>query len=528
MSFTTFVHAEFMHQYQESWETYWQQYKKLATLVADSWSGGDPRKPQSRASPELITYLKEISVKRTEDLSKEKSAWEQIWSYVSERENVLKTLGRLQQMFPYDMYVHGIVSDIDVCRKRGLRYSQKPLYVEEPLGHENFILERAIPRIPPLGVYTNKSTVTYRSPKILLTAIGDLNGDFEATIRVLQRMSIIYINGHTHRSNLVLMKQNHENQLQKLSAEAGSHDLAKHDLAKLNYAALDYTAYIWNYQNNMLVQTGNLFGRGFNSREIIELFMHLDSTSGNGQVVNMAGNHEFMQYYQNSDIFDNIRVDSMSFGQSRNWDLNRTKNLAPGSNYFKWIAKLPIIMYETKSKTVFSHGCVVERWTDVPTINESVGQIWDNVRTSWGRDDSIRSVFENIGQESPINCVTSGRDPEALSEDDGPVWNRYYKNAVKQNDKFQDQLKRTVASFEKKNMYVDRLICAHTITNMEHMQNGETMGNDCKFKPEQHPVGQTPSVWFNGNWIDGERKRWGGVELITRKYGLTYIKPTYC
>ena len=536
MSFTTFVHAEFMHQYRESWKTYWQQYKKLATLVAASWSGGGPKR--SRASPELITYLREISAKRIEDLSwpiddvlrMEDAAWKQIWSYVSERINVLETLGRLQQMFPYDMYVHTIVSHIDDYRYEGLEYYQLMKGLEKPLQHKDFILERAIPRNPPRGVYTNEKTGTWgRRPESRLTAIGDLNGDFEATIRCLKRMSIIYIDREKHMSNLDLMKKNHKNQLRKLSDKPDE---------SLDYTALDYTAYNWNYQNNMLVQTGNLFGRGFNSREIIELFMHLDSTSGNGQVVNMAGNHEFMQYYQNSDIFDNIKVDSMSFGQFRNWDENRTKNLAPGSKYFNWIAGLPIIMYETKSKTVLSHGCVVQRWTNVPAINKSVGQIWDNVRTSWGRDGSTRTVFENIDQNSPINCVTSGRDPEALSEDDGPVWNRYYRNAVKQNDKFQDQLKRTVASFERKNMYVDRLICAHTITNMEHMQNGETMGNDCKFKPEQHPVGQTPSVWFNGHWFDGEGKRWGGVELITRggvelitvPYGITYIvaKPTYC
>jgi len=520
MSFTTFVPAEFMHRYQDSWLTYWQQYTILAALVADSWE-----KNGQIASQALKTYLRKLSARLNEEEDKawEETAWEQIWSYISERKNVLETVGKLNKMLHDNPYVQTIVN-----HHRHKEDVLKLLLLPENKTLKSFSPDFLENETQQSGVYTNKGDK--------LTAIGDLHGDFAATIRVLQNMNIIQVDAEKHTNNVKLTEDNHVHQLQKLTFP--------HHSKTILYMPLDYSAYTWIYANNMLVQTGDLFDRGFNSREIIELFMHLDRTSGDGQVVNMAGNHEFMQYQYGMSEMDSvykmyqIPKDSMSFGESQNWDSNRKGNLAPGSKYFEWIARLPIIVYETKSKTVFSHGCVVEKWTNVHAINKSVGQIWDNVRSAWNLDyrrawdrvRRIRSVFENIGEDSPLNCVINGRQPKALSEVDGPVWNRYYNNAVTQNDKLQDQLKRTVESFATNHMQVDRLICAHTITNMKHIQEELTSGNDCKFKPEQHPVGQTPSVWFIDIGMTegyGEGKRWGGVELTTSAWGVTQIEAKH-
>ena len=417
MSFTTFVPAEFMHRYQDSWLTYWQQYTILAALVADSWE-----KNGQIASQALKTYLRKLSARLNEEEDKawEETAWEQIWSYISERKNVLETVGKLNKMLHDNPYVQTIVNHH--------RHKEEEFQAAAIRNNEHAMTYLPELASRPDGVYTNKGDK--------LSAIGDLHGDFAATIRVLQNMNIIQVDADKHTINVHRMTVNHDNQLQKLASPV-----------ELPYVPLDYTAYTWIYANNMLVQTGDLFDRGFNSREIIEVFMHLDSTSGDGQVVNMAGNHEFMQYQYGMSEMDfyykgyQIPKDSMSFGQSQNWDTNRTTNLAPGSKYFEWIARLPIIVYETKSKTVFSHGCVVEKWTNVHAINKSVGQIWDNVRSAWNLDyrrawdrvRRIRSVFENIGEDSPLNCVINGRQTEALSEVDGPVWNRYYKMPLNNN-----------------------------------------------------------------------------------------------
>ena len=44
-----------MHHYRDTWQTYWQQYVKLADLVADSWTTH-----KQHASPALTEYLGQI------------------------------------------------------------------------------------------------------------------------------------------------------------------------------------------------------------------------------------------------------------------------------------------------------------------------------------------------------------------------------------------------------------------------------------------------------------------------------------
>ena len=485
MTLNTFVHAECMPT--STLTTYRQQYTKLANLVRDSW------RRNHHASDELKVYLGK--------LAKEDHAW------LENRENIVKTMWKLRKMLPEHQYVQAIHALDDKLDLLTLLNNKTTNINLSESKEETAKVD---------GVYTNKGDK--------LSAIGDLHGDFEATIRVLRNMNIIHVNTRKHRSNVRTMAINMEHQLQKLEHQR---------VSELPYQPLDYTAYTWIYANNMLVQTGDLFDRGLHSREIIELFMHLDSTAGDGQVVNMAGNHEFMQYQYGMSEMDwhypmyNIPKDSMSFGKSHNWDSNRTRNLAPGSKYFHWIAQLPIVVYETKSKTIFSHGCIVEKWTNVRAINKSVRETWGNVRRSWEDNGIVDTILHGqmVNQESPLNCAINGIHTEALSEVDGPVWNRYYNNAVRQGKTDTDQLKRTVESFAAQHMQVDRLICAHTITNMQ----GLGTDDNCEFKPEQHPVNHNPSVWFIDIGMTegyGKGKRWGGVELTTSN-GMTRVEAKH-
>lgn len=544
MSFNTFVRAEFMHRYSQTLKTYWQQYATLAGLVEYSWTNGQ------HAKTSLTTYLENIRV-ITEDEAWEQKAWENIWTYTSERTNILMTVGKLKKMLPEDPYVqliHAYIFEgqkddlLKLLDKNGMLlefFPDDPDFQLAAIGNNTnaarFItqngtieeirqrlLEKSveIKRLKRLnGIYTNNGNK--------LSTIGDLHGDFEATIRVLQNMEIISVKPTKHQRNLDIMEYNMITQVEK--NEQGEEPPKK-------YRVLDYTAYEWIYDNNMLVQTGDLFDRRFNSREIIELFIHLATTSGDGQVINMAGNHEFMQYQYGLSEMDykykhyQIEYDSMSYGETNRWDSNRNRNLQPGSKYFEWIKQLPVVVYETKSKTIFSHGCIVEKWTNISEINRSVRQIWEEMVSDYNKTGDLETSIQTHvhSEDSPINCLVNGRDTEALSEIDGPIWNRYYNNAVKNEkpEELRNQLQKTVDSFAEYNLPVDRLVCAHTITNMERIQRNETKDNDCEFKPEQHPVGQTPSVWFIDIGMTegyGDGKRWGGLELTTADNGTTQV-----
>ena len=548
MSFVSFVHpstkhvttvqfapAEFIHDWGSSWSTYWQQYEKLQVLVRNSW-----RSWSKQISPELWEYLDKIM--KGSDEPEESIAWEKIWSWVEERGNILKTIYKLRKMldayplqYPlfarFKLYVNQIddyifANDADLkalleTNELLLRFFPdrlKPnhqngkINAHNPTKDKKYRKELQIRR--ELQVQ-NRETGNVVNNGNKLSAIGDLHGDFAATVRVLKNMDIIEVNEQTHRDNVKKMKNN----------KAG------------RYEPLNYYAYTWIYGNNMLVQTGDLFDRGSNSREIIELFMWLDVSSGDGQVVNMAGNHEFMQYTYGMSEMDysyphyDIRKDSMSFGESESWKTNRDLNLQPGSKYFKWISKLPIVVYEAKSKTVFSHGCIVKKWTDLVNTNLLVSQTWTDVEQAWSDGGVeamvalLRDKFNN--RESPLNAVINGSNSGAFSDIDGPVWNRYYNNAIRTGNmkKFISELEQTVASFAEHDFNVDRLICAHTITNM----TGLGSDKECEFKPEQHPVGQTPSVWFIDVGMTegyGPGKRWGGVELTTTN-GITTEKAKH-
>lgn len=520
MSFNTFVPAEFQHRFWHS--KYGTQYETLAKHVETSWN--DDRK----ATQPLTDYLKTIRIGMTpqdgmtpQEIQWEQDAWETIWSDKSKRIQVVETLGKLKQMVPDDKYVEFIHQYIfdkydDVLKMiKALPPDGSP-----PDGSLLSFLKgelkvAATNHFKLQGVYTNNGDK--------LSTIGDLHGDFDATIRVLQNMGIIKTNKFLHDWNVCKMASNRRSQDEKLDSGTSS-----------QYEELDYAAYTWDYGANMLVQTGNLFDGHFNSREIIELFMHLDETSGKGQVVNMAAEREFMQYNYGMNqtipyhwMEFNIQKDSMSFAtnpdvlNNDDWQTNRYRNLGPESKYFKWIAKLPIVVYETQSKTIFSHGSIVSKWTDVCAINSHVQKYWKDV------DKQLTTFSSKSSKVGRRDCSfmretlgVSRDDDSPLNSDAGPIRNHYYSKVVskvvpedgdkeylaEELESMEEELESTQKSFKDHKYLVDRLICT-----------------DFTSGTQQYPVEKTPSVWFIASVfaIDDENK-WGGVELFTEN-GVTDV-----
>jgi len=547
MSFHTFAQSEFMHTWKESFQTYFQQFEKLRQLI------------KKRKVKELQIYAKKLFPETVshEWRLDEAKAWDKIWSYMDSRPGVLKTCWQLKKLCPEVQGVHRIENYIfrrtedleNVLKGNGLllrffppeiqphfltiaiKYTayafnyasidmkNDPQFIEESINMNGLVLQyvpEKTAKLQALAYNQNKASLEFcnndfrrekqkqgiimnRGNKI--TVIGDLHGDFEATIRVLKNTGVITVNRFKHNSNIDIMKNN------------SAVDL---------YLEIDYMAYNWNYSNNMLIQTGDLFDRGLNSREIIELFMHLNASSGEGQVINIAGNHEFMQYQYGMSRMAraypvyNIPNDSMSFGNTGDWAQNRNNNLdIHKGKYGKWIRKLPIVVYEAKSKSIFSHGCVVSKWTNVEQMNNSILNIWNSNYLQH------RIEQDTHDSESPINCVINGTNTNALSKEDGPVWNRYYNNAVTQQENLSEEVEKTIQAFEKHNIPVERLVCAHTPSRFPSQDSQE-----CDFKPEKHD-----KVWF----IDiamtegyGKGKRWGAIEIVTSNTTVTTAKHPEC
>jgi len=519
MSFNTFVPAEFRHRFWHG--KYGTQYETLAKYVETSWN--DDRK----ASRDLNDYLATIRIGQQEKqwdkdaIQWDKDAWETIWRDDSKRIQVVETLGKLKQMLPDDDYVEFIHQYIFDKHDDVLEMIEAlPPDGSPPDGSLLSFLKgdlkvAATNHFKLQGVYTNNGDK--------LSTIGDLHGDFDATIRVLQNMEIIKVTEAMHLTNKHIITMNATSQDQKLREGSDS-----------EYAPLVYEAYTWDYGANMLVQTGNLFDGSFNSREIIELFMHLDKTSGDGQVVNMAGDREFGQYqdglsYMKNFVTIDIAKDSMSFAtvpnavNSDDWQTNRNRNLLPGNKYFEWIAQLPIVVYETQSKTIFSHGSIVSKWTDVCAINSHVQKYWKDVGEQLKTFDyNEMETWKSFGlrwnlskplrdDDSPLNSDQGKK----YSENAGPVLNHYYSNVVNAdpgvrldylNEYLEEELESTQKSFKDHKYLVDRLICT-----------------DFTSEPQQYPVEKTPSVWFIASVfaIDDEN-RWGGVELNTTN-GVTEV-----
>jgi len=336
-------------------------------------------------------------------------------------------------------------------------------------------LQRSAPFKRKSGCVTNRGT------KVL--AVGDLHGDFKAAIRVLNHTGVLAVDAALHRANLGVLA---------------------HNRSTRGTQPLRYDAYSWRFGNNMVVQTGDLFDRGLNSKELIELWIWLgvEAAKDQGQVVNLLGNHELLQYQDPMKLLHrkyDVGNDSMSYGDDvrKTWKAHRAGNLhTTTGKYGRWIASLPVVVYETTTKTLFSHGCLSSKWAQkgVEAMNDDAAALLRGVEAP---SKAVEAAFGR--EESVAYGGDVGRDSNRLSDDDGPLWNRLYANAVRVKN--WSLLRTQVNAALEAHGEASRMVCGHTITRSE--------------EPEQYVDGK---IWF----IDvamtegyGAGARWGAV-LIER------------
>jgi hypothetical protein len=151
---------------------------------------------------------------------------------------------------------------------------------------------------------------TPADPPESLVAIGDVHGDFDDFVSLLQRIGLID-------------KQNH-----------------------------------WTGGKTTLVQTGDLLDRGPKPREVMDLMMALEKEAGQagGRVVSLLGNHEMMNIMGDLRYVTPVNFASFADGNSE----NRQKSAY--QQYVKWrdshgslLAELPQPMELTESEWMARH-----------------------------------------------------------------------------------------------------------------------------------------------------------------------------
>jgi len=153
-----------------------------------------------------------------------------------------------------------------------------------------------------------------------IVAVGDLHGDLDNTLKVLQMMQVIDIHGH------------------------------------------------WKGGSTILVQTGDLVDRGPHSKDVMDLMIRLarEAILDNGRVVNLLGNHEVMnlqgdlRYVHDDDV--------ARFGGK----LRREQAFGQDGYYGNWLRSLDAVAMI--NDTLFVHAGLhpaFARW-GLETINRKV------------------------------------------------------------------------------------------------------------------------------------------------------------
>src|SRR6266850_1784110 len=170
-----------------------------------------------------------------------------------------------------------------------------------------------------------------------VVAIGDIHGDFDAFVGILQRAQLV----DTSRK--------------------------------------------WSGRNTTLVQTGDLLDRGPKTRAVMDLLMSLqkDAARQGGRVIVLMGNHEAMnifgdfRYVTNNDYisFEDDRADTRKRKPDTTQTpgfLERCEALGPNGKYGKWLRSLPAIARVNDS--IFLHGGLKPEFSTwkVEQINDAV------------------------------------------------------------------------------------------------------------------------------------------------------------
>lgn len=207
-----------------------------------------------------------------------------------------------------------------------------------------------------------KSTPVSPAPERIV-AIGDLHGDYQATLKVLQIAGLRDVDGQ------------------------------------------------WIGGKTTLVQTGDVLDRGDGEAAIYKVLFELQAQAkaAGGQVILLNGNHEFMN------VQGDLRY--VTPGAQASFGPDRTAAFAPGSDWAQRLAKHPTIAQV--GDTVFAHGGVLPAHAryGIERINQE-GQAWMLGKTAYpaalkGADSPIWTRL--YGRDGiPGQCETLGTTLTAL------------------------------------------------------------------------------------------------------------------
>src|SRR6266478_5745568 len=289
------------------------------------------------------------------------------------------------------------------------------------------------------AVYDRRIVGGHRPPlqSTRVVAIGDIHGDFDAFVGILQRAQLV----DTSRK--------------------------------------------WSGRNTTLVQTGDLLDRGPKTRAVMDLLMALqkDAPRQGGRVIVLMGNHEAMNIY--GDLRYVTSSDYSSFADDRPDSrrrkpdpshsagfLERCDALDAGGKYGKWLRTLPAIARVNDS--IFLHGGInpdLAAW--------SIDQLNDAIAGEIKAFDSYKQYI--IEKKIAQPCATldeltaaagaaldkaKGKDAEILKaflgygswlsiNENGPLWFRGY--AQWTDDAGAPQIQRLAEAFG-----VARFVVGHT------------------------------------------------------------------
>lgn len=147
----------------------------------------------------------------------------------------------------------------------------------------------------------------------------------------------------------------------------------------------------WIGGTTVLVQTGDLFDRGPDSKALVDFFRALapQARAAGGQVINLLGNHEVMN------LVGDLRYvhpgDTQSFGGKE----ARAHALRLDGDYGTWIAEQPAAAHV--GDTIFVHGGITERWAKL-----GIDRLNARVQDTLQMPETDRSRAEVLGPEGPL------------------------------------------------------------------------------------------------------------------------------
>jgi hypothetical protein len=212
----------------------------------------------------------------------------------------------------------------------------------------------------------------------------------------------------------------------------------------------------WSGGHATLVQTGDFLDRGPKARGVMDLLMSLqkDASRQGGRVIVLMGNHEAMnifgdlRYVTNNDYmsFEDDRADT----RKRKPDTSRTPGFlerceafAPEGKYGKWLRSLPAIARVNDS--IFLHGGISPE-----LASSSIDQLNDAVAAELKSFDTYRQFLVDKKLAQPCSTLeeltaaartaidrAKGKDAETLKaflgygswlsiNENGPLWFRGY------------------------------------------------------------------------------------------------------